>query len=531
MNGIKCFGKKALMKSKQILDNLGDTGEVKQGSFGKIFTEFKHNYKAAKDALIKAKDGEAIAALNHKDIGDIDLVWGKEGTGSSDGYGLAKIVKFHPEIIDDLDEIIKDLPITSRSENRAILQNNQYKAVVSLDYYGKSKQWLLTAFEKKGDINSRGTSNSINPARIDMQGESFAPQTSTNDIIPQSWWQNQVDKAFNKLGAILHKADKGLMNAAKKPTKGALRKAFGDSFVTFSKTYEEVGEMVEDFRNATRQIYSQAAKRRETLDKLLTPDDKVTLHKALGGDMDPKDLPVHLQSLYNNIHKMIDDNAEALIKAGALKEKYKIDDYLKRYYKQHHEEKQGFLSNFFNKKFKARKDLSYDERIALEMIEDSSIVVPNTIAEQRTQLVKANFLKQVADKFGQDAEFEGSVRMSDETVGGGIMKYGALGGKYVPREVADAIKGANILKDNISALEEVWYPIIDHIKVNVTVKNPTTHLYNFGSNVFLSFLHGDMRAVARAIKLSITDKTAWKELIQRAHAQGIVSKLGDFEDG
>jgi hypothetical protein len=394
-NTIKCFGKKALMRSKQVLDNLGENAEVNQGAFGKIFTEFKGNYKAAKDALIKEQGGEAIGALNHSDIGDIDLVWGKEGTGASDGYGLAKIVKFHPEVVDNLDNILKDMQIVSKTKNRIQLESTKYKAAVRLDWSGEEKKWLLTAYEK---TESNGAVSRTDIDSLARQNGTATPPTVQNDIIPQSWWQNQVDNVFNKVGAVLHKADKDIMNAAEKPTKGGLRKAFGDSFVTFSKTFEDVGEMTENFRNATRQIYEQASQRRETLDKLLTPEDKVILHKALGGDIDPTDLPAHLTNLYNNIRKMIDDNAEALIKAGALKEKYKINDYLKRYYKKHQEEKQGLIKSYFNKNFKARKDLTYDERIALEMIEDSSIVIPNTIAEQRVQLVKANFLKQVADK-------------------------------------------------------------------------------------------------------------------------------------
>ncbi|MDR1615320.1 MAG: hypothetical protein LBS26_07140 [Campylobacteraceae bacterium] len=567
---IKCFGKKALIKSQQVLDNLGDNlepqplpktknGERIRDFFNKVINKplnevepvieigkiddsfadivaknFGFNIRGftriiTRDGFIHIRDEHMKNPNDHRPITENDMLKYEDivtnpdkiaQTKTKQGLNAIAYLKRYDETVYIVEEV------RSRAKNSKIpslAPKTMFKAKVTSEdwkaYKGNALNWI--------DVKTQALDATSKNLPLQLLNVRNAP---VNDIIPQSLWQNQVDSFFNKFGKILHKADKAVMNAAQKPTKGALRKAFGDSFVTLPKTFEEIGEMVENFRNTTRQIYSQAANRREALEKLLTPEDKVTLHKALGGDMDPNDLPKHLEALYNNIRKMIDDNAEALIKAGALKEKYKIDDYLKRYYKQHYEEKQGIIASYFSKKYKARKDLTYDKRIALEMIEDSSIVVPNTIAEQRVQLVKANFLKQVADRYGKDAEFEGSVRMSDETIGGGIMKYGALGGKYVPREISDAIRGAKILKENLSFLENVLYPIMDHIKVNVTVKNPTTHLYNFGSNLFLSFLHGDMRAVARTIKLCATDKAAFDTLVQRAHAQGIVSKLGDFED-
>ena len=60
--------------------------------------------------------GEAVAALHHPEVGDIDLIWGKEGTGKSDGYGLAKLVKYHPEVVDDLQGIYMRLPWVITSE-------------------------------------------------------------------------------------------------------------------------------------------------------------------------------------------------------------------------------------------------------------------------------------------------------------------------------------------------------------------------------------------------------------------------------
>lgn len=119
------------------------------GPFGKVYRQFKGKAKEAIQFLLDKKDGEAISALSHPEIGEIDLVWGEEGTGKSDGYGLSKLAKYHPEVLDNLQEIINDMHVTSRSANRVHLESDAHQAAVRLTWDNESKNWLLTAFEKK----------------------------------------------------------------------------------------------------------------------------------------------------------------------------------------------------------------------------------------------------------------------------------------------------------------------------------------------------------------------------------------------
>ena len=46
------------------------------GPFGKIYTQFRGKPREAVTFLLAKRDGEAIGALHHKDVGEIDLVWG-----------------------------------------------------------------------------------------------------------------------------------------------------------------------------------------------------------------------------------------------------------------------------------------------------------------------------------------------------------------------------------------------------------------------------------------------------------------------
>jgi hypothetical protein len=41
------------------------------------------------------------------------------------------------------------MKVVSRNENRVKLESPDHKSVVSLDWFGDQKTWLLTAYEKR----------------------------------------------------------------------------------------------------------------------------------------------------------------------------------------------------------------------------------------------------------------------------------------------------------------------------------------------------------------------------------------------
>ncbi|WP_300726190.1 LPD38 domain-containing protein [uncultured Rikenella sp.] len=130
-------------------DPYADIQPVGKGLFGNIYLQFRGKAQEAIDFLLHRKEGEAVGALHHPQVGDIDLVWGKEGTAHSDGYGLSKIAKYHPEVLTNLQEIISGMDITKASGNRLQLESRSHTASIRLDWNGEKKTWLLTAFEKE----------------------------------------------------------------------------------------------------------------------------------------------------------------------------------------------------------------------------------------------------------------------------------------------------------------------------------------------------------------------------------------------
>lgn len=153
--------------------SLKDIKPVGVGAFGNIYNQFRGDAKAAIEFLKKVRGGEAVGALHHKDIGDIDLVWGKEGTGHSDGYGLSKLVKYHPEVLDNLQEILNDMRVVSSSKNRVNLESKTHKAGVRLTWDGERKSWLLTAFKKETSASDKRTDT----AATSLEGDTALSQT------------------------------------------------------------------------------------------------------------------------------------------------------------------------------------------------------------------------------------------------------------------------------------------------------------------------------------------------------------------
>ena len=118
------------------------------GPHGPIFRGFRYNAQGAIRQLRNIQTGEAIAALHHRDIGDIDLVWGEEGTGPGSGHGLAKILARHPEIVDDLQGHLDRSDMMGRRGHNRILGYDEYRFIVSEQWRGQQKNWLLTGFRR-----------------------------------------------------------------------------------------------------------------------------------------------------------------------------------------------------------------------------------------------------------------------------------------------------------------------------------------------------------------------------------------------
>ena len=166
-----------------------------RGPFGPILTQYRHDAQGAIKALTELQDGEAVAALQHPEVGDIDLVWGEAGTGNKDGYGLSKLVKFHSEVVGDLQGFLSRLSVDPKrsGKNRIRLADESGEASVSLDWKGDSKVWLLTAYEKDA---AAGTT--MNTASNDAKGDTTRLDGGTAASVPAQGADANPDILYSK---------------------------------------------------------------------------------------------------------------------------------------------------------------------------------------------------------------------------------------------------------------------------------------------------------------------------------------------
>lgn len=349
-------------------------------------------------------------------------------------------------------------------------------------------------------------------------------QKRSNKLLDR--WALKVDDAFDK-------ASEGLDKGAKWVNENI---PFAGELLSIREHGKEIDELLGEYHRATAAIYTQAGQFKEYLGKL-SLENRKAMFKALDGEMNPSELPEYVRPLYEKVRKTIDDGAQALVDAGALESKNVIKDYIKHYYKKHMDEAKEnsrIAKALRQSKFFARKQMSWEQKQLRQIEDDAAFAVTNTILEQKKQLLKAQTLKLFADKFAKDAPPEGAeglkwVRMSDESAGGGIKKYGALAGKYVPEDVAKALAEAEMLGREMAKFNNMYFKLIDHIKVNVTVKNPFTHLYNFGSNMALAFLHGDFNEAMKTTAAWMRGDKQFKRWETLANSLGLDSHLSDLE--
>lgn len=119
--------------------------EQETGPHGPIFRQYAGKAAEAIAKLREEQAGEAPGALTHPEVGGIDLIWGGRK------YGLAKIVERHPEVLNNLQEIISGMSEQpeKRTENTIFLQGGNHEAVIRRNWMGNPKTWLLTAFGQR----------------------------------------------------------------------------------------------------------------------------------------------------------------------------------------------------------------------------------------------------------------------------------------------------------------------------------------------------------------------------------------------
>ncbi|WP_258443274.1 DUF3519 domain-containing protein [Helicobacter sp. 16-1353] len=145
--------------------------------FGENYAEFYHDGANAIKKLLNEKQGQVSGAFYRDELGDIDLVWGEVGSGKSDGFGLSKIAKYHPEILEKLDSVIKNGEIVKDAQGRTnIVLGNDIVGLRNNWKGENTNEWIITAYSKKEDSPKFIDSRQANATR-----EGFSPSNPQGD--------------------------------------------------------------------------------------------------------------------------------------------------------------------------------------------------------------------------------------------------------------------------------------------------------------------------------------------------------------
>ena len=187
--------------------------------WGTRFTQFQNKPLEAINYLLDKKSGYAEKTVYRDGLGWIDIVYGKTGQGAKDmdGYGLAHILKRHPDIdFEQMAELLKNgRIIDGHSGNKLIIsENSKNKIIVMLNWKGTLRQWVVSAYGRELE-NKKGSESTIRPVPVDgssviapVRSPAIEVAPSENSIQPDSgnvksenfkrWfgdWENDPDNA------------------------------------------------------------------------------------------------------------------------------------------------------------------------------------------------------------------------------------------------------------------------------------------------------------------------------------------------
>ncbi|PAF41803.1 hypothetical protein [Helicobacter sp. 11S03491-1] len=189
--------------------------------FGTNYPEYYHDGKGAIEKLLQTKEGQVMGAFYHPDIGDITLVWGKEGSAKSDGFGLAKIVKFHPEVVDKLDGIINNGRFILDEKQRPNIVSDNSIVGLRNDWKGeKTPYWVISSYSKKDSTKGIDSNGHSVKESYSLNNPSSNPTTS--ELKSQADFFKKYKKFTTKnnleslyaLGNIKHSRDEVLQRDA-----------------------------------------------------------------------------------------------------------------------------------------------------------------------------------------------------------------------------------------------------------------------------------------------------------------------------
>lgn len=142
--------------------------------------------------------------------------------------------------------------------------------------------------------------------------------------------------------------------------------------------------------------------------------------------------------------------------------------------------------------YKLRRDWTAQERKEMGEIRDAAYSLPETVGRLVQMIEFGKMLKGVPAKYlMEQGQYSDAVmkQLGYEKLSGS--RYGALNGKWVNHSIAGDLKRvSNDVMGEEGNVKRLWNDYVSAVKMSHTIYNPTAHVNNIGSNVFLQAAGG-----------------------------------------
>lgn len=198
---------------------------VAQAEFGPVFKA--DSAEQAIERLMADKKGEAI--ITKDGIGDISLVYGNQN------FGLGHIARRRGEsFMQRLPELLEQGEVYTKpgQTGRVFIGNASDEAAIRLDWDGKAKTWLVSAYERYPDLQ-QGEAQQVSRRSQVVEERSAEPMTidEVRRAIAKGPFKELINRMIDKGMISIHASPKSLPESLGKDMRGAQAVTAGDGTI------------------------------------------------------------------------------------------------------------------------------------------------------------------------------------------------------------------------------------------------------------------------------------------------------------
>lgn len=194
--------------------NNSELKPIGHGFFGNVYNQFKGKVMQAVKFLAKHESGDLLGVFHRNGVGDIDMVWGDEGSG------LCHILNKHindkdfptvKELVSRIEDIVNNGAVDFSNGDKIVLKKDGYVVTIRRNIRDKGKKiadknWVLTAYNKDAPATTKAPADGTHGSTAVAPGTSSDAKVATLSEINEIPDENVADSE----GLLFRDGDMGL---------------------------------------------------------------------------------------------------------------------------------------------------------------------------------------------------------------------------------------------------------------------------------------------------------------------------------